>query len=380
MQTSGVVRGRAFVDGRMRDGCRIRWEDGVFTEVSFQPGAESAHGDDTLIVPGFVDLHVHGGYGADFVDGSVEAVRKVAAFHARHGTTSLVATTISVGEDQIASAIRTIEEERLSGTPDCAEIVGIHLEGPFLNRERCGAHASDRLRLPSVHLVSSWLRLARPDRWMMTIAPELDGASTLLGRFHGDVLFSVGHTEASYMQVLDAFDRGARHVTHLFNATKAFHHREPGVIGALAVSRDATAEVIADGVHVHPVALEMATTLLPGRLVLVTDAIRAAGMPDGTSRLGDRTVIVRDGIARTEDGALAGSTLTMARAVQNMVELAGLPLEQVIPMATTLPARVVGARRKGRLSEGYDADLVILSEDFDVMKVVARGHEVTSVS
>lgn len=380
MHASGVVRGRAFVDGRIRDGCRIRWEDGVFTEVSFEPGEESDHGYDTLIVPGFIDLHVHGGFGADFIDGSVEAVRRVTAFHAGHGTTSLVATTISASEDQTAEAIRSIEEERLSGTPGSAEIVGIHLEGPFLNRERCGAHASDRLRLPSVSLVSSWLRLARPDRWMMTIAPELEGAATLLGRFDGDILFSVGHTEASYMQVLDAFDRGARHVTHLFNATKAFHHREPGVIGALAVSRDSTAEVIADGVHVHPVALEMATTLLPGRLILVTDAIRAAGLPDGMSHLGDRAITVRDGIARTEDGALAGSTLTMARAVQNMVELAGLPLERVIPMATSLPARIVGARRKGKISEGYDADLAILSEDFDVIKVVAKGHDVPSGS
>lgn len=376
MQRSGVVRGRAFVDGRVRDGYRIQWEDGVFTDVSFEPGAPSDLGHDTLIVPGFVDLHVHGGNGADFLDGSVEAVRQVAGFHARHGTTAMVATLMSAPPDEVSRAIESIEHERMSGSPECAEIAGIHLEGPFLSRERCGAHAASLLRLPSVALVSSWLRLARPRTWMMTIAPELDGAATLLGRFRGEVSFSIGHSDATYRQALDAFDHGATHVTHLFNAMRAFHHREPGILGALAVSADATAELIADGVHVHPVTLEMATKLLPDRVALVTDAIRAAGLPDGPSRLGSRAIDVRDGVARTEDGALAGSTLTMARAVQNMVELAGLPIEQVLPMATSIPAGIVRARNKGRICEGWDADLAILSDDFDVLKVVARGHEI----
>jgi N-acetylglucosamine-6-phosphate deacetylase len=376
MHDSGVIRGRAFVDGRMRDGCRIRFEDGVISEVSFEPGAEGDFGRDTLILPGFVDLHVHGGDGADFLDGTVDAVRHAASFHARHGTTALVATTLTATVDEISNAIRAIEQERLTETPGCAGVVGIHLEGPFLNRVRCGAHAADEIRLPSVALVASWLRLARPPRWMMTIAPELEGATTLLGRFSDEILFSVGHSEATYTQILDAFDRGARHVTHLFNAMTSFHHREPGMLGALAVSDDATAELIADGVHVHAVALEIATKLLPGRVALVTDAIRATGLPDGTFSLGKRTIVVRNGIARTEDGALAGSTLTMAEAVQNMVELAGLPIEQVIPMATSVPARIVGAHGKGQICEGYDADLVILSDDFEVLKVVARGHEI----
>lgn len=376
MLTSGVVRGRAFVDGRVREGCRIRYEDGVVIEVSYEPGAENEAGRDTLIVPGFVDLHVHGGDGADFLDESADAVTRVATFHARHGTTSLVATTISAEPGLVSHAIRAIERERLTATPGCAEILGIHLEGPFLNPERCGAHATDDLRLPSVALVASWLQLAKPRTWIMTIAPELEGATTLLGRYRDEILFSVGHSDATYTQVLDAFDKGARHVTHLYNAVKPFHHREPGVLGALAVSRDATAELVADGVHVHPVALEIATKLLPGRVALVTDAIRATGLPDGPSRLGSRPIVVRDGIARTEDGALAGSTLTMARAVQNMVELAGVPIEQVIPMATSVPAAIVGAASKGRISEGYDADLVVLSAGFEVLKVIARGHEI----
>jgi N-acetylglucosamine-6-phosphate deacetylase len=375
MQNSGVVRGRAFVDGRVREGCRIRYEDGVVIEVSFEHGAENDLGRDTLIVPGFVDLHVHGGDGADVLDGSVDAVTRVAAFHARHGTTGLVATTISAEPDVVSSAIRAIERERRAATPGCAEILGIHLEGPFLNPARCGAHARDTLRLPSVALLASWMQLAKPRTWIMTIAPELEGAMTLLGRYRDEILFSVGHTDASYTQLLEAFDKGARHVTHLYNAVRPFHHRDPGVLGALAVSRDATAELVADGVHVHPVALEIATKLLPGRVALVTDAIRAAGLPDGPSKLGNRTIIVRDGIARTEDGTLAGSTLTMARAVQNMVELAGLPIDQVIPMATSVPAGIIGAASKGRICEGYDADLVVLSAGFEVLKVIARGHE-----
>ncbi len=376
MHASGVIRGRAFVDGRVREGCRIQFDDGVLTDISYEPSAESDLGRDTLIVPGFVDLHVHGGCGADFLDGTIDAVRQVTAFHARHGTTAMAATTVSAEVEAVSTAISAIEEERLAPTSGCAEIAAIHLEGPFLSRDRCGAHAVEYLRLPSVALVEAWLRLARPPRWMMTIAPELEGANTLLGRFRKEILFSVGHSEATYTQVLGAFDRGAAHVTHLFNAMRSFHHREPGVLGALAVSADATAELIADGAHVHPVSLEIATKLLPGRIALVTDAIRAAGLPDGPSRIGGLAINVQKGVARTEEGMLAGSTLTMARAVQNMVELAGLPIEQVIPMASSIPAKIIGARGKGLICEGYDADLAILSDDFEVLKVLVRGHEV----
>jgi N-acetylglucosamine-6-phosphate deacetylase len=177
--------------------------------------------------------------------------------------------------------------------------------------------------------------------------------------------------------MLDAAGAGVRHATHLLNAMTPFQQREPGVLGALAVTEALTAEVVADGVHLHPVTLQICARLLGERLVLVTDVNRAAGAPDGRYELGGLPIVVEEGVARTDNGALAGSTLTMDRAVRNMVELAGVHLERVVPMATELPARLLGvADRKGRIEEGYEADLVVLSPKLEVMRVLARGHEV----
>jgi N-acetylglucosamine-6-phosphate deacetylase len=213
---------------------------------------------------------------------------------------------------------------------------------------------------------------------MMTIAPEIEGARALIEHFRGRVLFSIGHTGAMFADAVAALEWGASHFTHLFNAMTGMHHREPGVVGAALESVDATAELIADGIHVHPAVLRIACTVMPGRIALVTDAIRAAGMPEGKYKLYDYDVNVAEGSARLANGTLAGSVLTMAAAVQNMVELAGVPIEQVIPMATEIPARILGvADRKGRIENSCDADIVILTERFEVERVIARGEEVT---
>jgi N-acetylglucosamine-6-phosphate deacetylase len=210
----------------------------------------------------------------------------------------------------------------------------------------------------------------------MTIAPELEGALSLVERFRGEVAFCAGHTSAGFAEMLEACERGVAHATHLLNAMTPFQQREPGVLGALAVTEGLTAEIIADGIHLHPVVLQICVRLLGERLALVTDANRAAGAPDGSYALGGRAIVVEAGIART-DGALAGSTLTMDRAVRNMVELAGIHLEQVVPMATAIPAGILGvADRKGKIEEGHDADLVVMSPRLEVRRVLARGVEV----
>ena len=215
-------------------------------------------------------------------------------------------------------------------------------------------------------------------RFIITLAPELEGARALIEHFRDTILFSIGHTSADHSEAVAALEWGASHFTHLFNAMTGMHHREPGVVGAALASADATAELIADGVHVHPVVLRIATTLMPHRIALITDAIRACGMPDGKYKLYDRDINVAEGSARLASGTLAGSVLTMSRALQNMVELAGLPIEKVIPLATDVPARILGiADRKGKLERGYDADVLVLSEKFEVDKVYARGEEVS---
>ena len=259
----------------------------------------------------------------------------------------------------------------------CAELAGIHLEGPYLAPSRCGAHASEQIRPPDAGELDEWLASAAPARWLMTIAPEIAGALALIELFHGRVAFAAGHTNATFAEMLEAHGRGVVHATHLLNAMTPFQQREPGILGALAMTEGMSAEVIADGVHLHPVALQICSRLFGERLALVTDANRAAGAPDGRYELGDRAITVECGVARTEDGSLAGSTLTMDRAVRNMVELAGVHIDRVVPMATEIPARILGvADRKGRIEEGHDADLVVMSSRLEVRRVIARGREV----
>ena len=260
-----------------------------------------------------------------------------------------------------------------------AEICGIHLEGPYINRKHAGAQDPASIRVAEIQEVDSLLAAAPRMKWILTLAPEIEGARALMEHFRGRVLFSIGHTSGDFADAVAGLEWGASHFTHLFNAMTGMHHREPGVVGAALASVDATAELIADGIHVHPAVLRIATALLPHRLALITDAIRACGLADGRYRLYGYEITVADGSARLANGTLAGSMLTMTRAVQNMVELAGLPLETVIPMATEVPARILGVSdRKGKLESGYDADVVVLSPKFEVVRVFARGAEVTA--
>ncbi|HUO83627.1 MAG TPA: N-acetylglucosamine-6-phosphate deacetylase, partial [Thermoanaerobaculia bacterium] len=332
---------------------------------------------DGLLVPAFVDVHVHGGAGHDFMDASEEAVEGVTRFHARNGTGSLLATTLSASGEEITSAIANIGRVKDPPREGCAEIIGIHLEGPYLAPARAGAQKPEALRDPDPAEVEAWLAAAPECRFLMTLAPERPGALALIRQFRDRVTFSIGHTSASFLEAEEAVETGARHFTHLFNAMSPLHHRDPGVVGAALLAQEATAELIADGVHLHPATLRLAAASLGDRAVLVTDAIRAAGAPEGTFRLLDRDVVVRDGAVRLSDGTLAGSVLTMIDAVRNMVKLAGLRLEIVLPLATHVPAGVAGAgERKGSLRIGFDADLLILSPELTIRRCFLRGEEV----
>ena len=350
----------------------------VAVREGVQPHVPAARVDG-VIVPGFVDIHVHGGNGADFMDATDEAVARVASFHALHGTTALAATTLSGSREAIRDAVAAIARVAHVRPNSAAEICGIHLEGPYINVHRAGAQSVASIRPADIHEVDALLAQAPDLRWIMTLAPELDGARGLIEHFRDRVLFSIGHTAADYAEASVALEWGASHFTHLFNAMTGVHHREPGTAGAALVSADATAELIADGIHVHPAVLRMAATAMPRRIALVTDAVRAAGMPEGRYKLYEHEFSVTAGAARLVDGTLAGSVLTMQRAVQNMVELAGLPFEMVIPLATEVPARLLGVSdRKGKIAAGYDADLVVLSPKFDVERVFVRGHELAN--
>lgn len=372
------IHGRAFVDGALRDDILVTIEDQVIVDVEqsthVPASAERVSG---ILVPGFVDLHVHGGDGADFMDAHEDAIARIVGFHASHGTTALAATTLSASRADLHSAVETIA--RMPGS-DGAEIVGIHLEGPFINTTRAGAQDRASIRPADIHEVAALIAQAPRLRWIITVAPEIEGAHALVEHFRDRVLFSIGHTAADYGQAVAALEWGACHFTHLYNAMTPLHHRDPGVVGAALTSVDATVELIADGIHVHPAAMRVAVNALPRRVALITDAMRACGLTDGSYKLYDYEVTVAEGAARLADGTLAGSVLTMDAAVRNMIELAGLPIETVIPLATEVPARIAGvADRKGKIEGRYDADLVLMNERFEVERVWGRGRAVGNV-
>jgi N-acetylglucosamine-6-phosphate deacetylase len=371
------LHGRAFIDGAIHDDVLVTFEDAVIVDVARQAtppiGAELLDG---VMLPGFVDVHVHGGDGGDFTDGHDEAVEQVLAFHARNGTTALAATTLSASRGDLHAAVETIARVA-AARPRGAEIAAIHLEGPFVNPRRAGAQDPASIRPADIHEIAALIAQAPRLGWIVTLAPEVEGARDLIEHFRDRIVFSIGHTAADHATAVAALEWGATHFTHLYNAMTPLGHREPGVVGAALTSAHATAELIADGIHVHPAALRIAVGAMPHRIALVTDAMRACGLPDGTYRLYDYEVTVAEGAARLRDGTLAGSVLTMSGAVKNMVELAGLPFETVVPLATEIPARIAGvADRKGRIESRYDADITVLNDRFEVERVWARGIEV----
>ena len=373
--TDRKIFGRAFVGGELREGTLITIDDGRITDVRdaahAPPDSDVAEG---VIVPGFIDVHVHGGNGADFMDATSDAVSRVTRFHATEGTTALAATTLSASRQHLREAVTTIARTSRGGG---AAVCGIHLEGPYISVARAGAQDAGSIRPAEILELAALLAEGPHLRWMMTVAPEIEGVRVLIEHFRGRILFSIGHTAADYADCVAALRWGASHFTHLFNAMTGLEHRRPGAVGAALTSLDATAELIADGIHVHPAVLRIAALAMPHRIALVTDAVRACGMPDGTYKLYEHEITVADGAARLADGTLAGSVLTMRCAVQNMVELAGLPLELVLPLATEVPARILGlGDRKGKLAPGYDADIVVLTDRFEIAATYLRGERV----
>jgi N-acetylglucosamine-6-phosphate deacetylase len=323
------------------------------------------------LVPGFVDTHVHGGGGASFDGGDPEAGATAVRAHRAHGTTTMVASLVTERPEVLAASVAG-----LADLVDAGLLAGIHLEGPWLSPRYAGAHDPDLLTSPTPEAVDALLEAGRGHVRMVTLAPELEGGLDAVRRLaDAGVLAAIGHTDATYDVACAALEAGAGVGTHLFNAMRGLHHREPGPIAALLEHPDAYVELVSDGVHVHPAALRLAARAKPDRIVLVTDAMAAAAAADGDYRLGTLTVEVRDGVARLAgSGAIAGSTLTMAAAVRYAVLVAGLPLEDVVRAATAAPARLLGLDRVGALESGFRADLVVLDEGLNVQRVLHAGR------
>jgi N-acetylglucosamine-6-phosphate deacetylase len=360
-------------------------EDGVIFEVasrvsrSIPTKARTVDLGDSILAPGLIDIHIHGGGGRDVMEPAPEALPTVEKLLALHGVTSYYPTTVSAPLDNILGALErlagSIESSSHSGDPLRARPLGIHLEGPFLSHARRGVHPPESLMKPSPALFDRFWQASRGHIKLMTIAPELDQAQeTIAEAVKKDVCVSLGHSDAPLGAARAAMAVGARHATHTFNAMRPLDHRDPGILGLVLTNSDLTADIIVDGVHVDPSVVELFIKLKgPDKAVLITDATSATGMPDGRYRLGSFELEVKDGRCLT-GGKLAGSVLTMDQAVRNVMKFAGLELAQALRTATLNPATVVGiSAQRGRLAPGANADFVALNANHEVIRTIIQG-------
>ncbi|MET7859235.1 N-acetylglucosamine-6-phosphate deacetylase [Streptomyces sp. NPDC005318] len=360
LPTGTVENGRVIVDGTRISG-------------SAPENARTVELAGHWVVPGFVDMHNHGGGGASFTSGTVDEVLTGVRTHREHGTTTLVASTVTGEMGFLAQRAGVLSELVEQG-----DLAGIHFEGPFISPCRKGAHSEQLLRHPDPAEVRKLMDAARGTAKMFTLATELPGGleSVRMLAEHG-VIAAIGHTDATYEQTVEAIDAGATVATHLFNAMPPLAHREPGPIAALLEDERITVELINDGTHLHPAALELAYRHAgASRVALITDAMDAAGFGDGRYQLGPLAVDVTDGVARlVEGGSIAGSTLTLDTAFRRSVTLDGIPVEDVVESISANPARLLGLYdRVGSLEPGKDADLVVLDDDFVLKGVMRKGE------
>lgn len=340
--------------------------------------AEGAH-----LIPGMIDVHVHGGHGYDFTQAEEDSILEICTYHAQHGTTALLATTLTEGRDTLANAVRATAvamQRPIQG----ARIWGIHLEGPYLNVERTGAQNPQHLRNPDLEELKQLWELSGRAVRLITIAPEIEGAHEVMEwAREQNITVSVGHSDATHEQMCEAIHHGATHVTHLFNGMRPLHHRDPGVAGTALLRDELSVELICDGIHVHKELIPWVVKQKPQeRVVCVTDCVAAGGMQPGEYVLGGLPVMMVDGQVRLifEDGSagsLAGSSLTMHKSLLNFMQFTGKSLADSLPYFTINPARQAGAAEvKGSIEVGKDADLVLLDAGLGVERTFVEGVEV----
>ncbi|MEW6086527.1 MAG: N-acetylglucosamine-6-phosphate deacetylase [Chloroflexota bacterium] len=362
-------------------------EHGRIASISSAPAeldAPTMNARGFTVIPGLIDIHIHGGDGADTMDATPEAIYTIARFLARHGVTSYLPTTITASAESTRKAIANLRN--LPQPEDGAQHLGIHLEGPYLCHEQRGAQPEAHLRNPDPAEYADWfsddpsMNSGQSLVRLITLAPELDGAEELIRHATANgVEIALGHTAANEATTRAAINLGVKQATHIFSGMPAFHHRLLNVLGVALTDDRLYAQTIVDGVHIHPDVVRMLTRLKsPQRLILISDSIRAAGLGDGEYDLGGEIVRVQNGITRRAyDGGLAGSTLTMDAALRNMMKFANLSLAEALPMATSVPAEAMGwSGHKGVIRVGADADLVFLDDKFNVCLTMVGGRVV----
>ena len=374
-----IVNGKIVLPDRVLEGAALLYDQkilGVATESEVPAEAERIDAQGNYVIPGLLDMHIHGYLGEDASDGSFDGIRIMAEGVAKNGVTSFLPTTMTVSYDELRAAfaqIRRSVEESAKDSWQGAQILGVNAEGPFINPGKKGAQAGENIRPGDAAFLQEYLDIIR----VFTIAPEMPGNLDCIREMAGKTLISMGHTAATYAQAEAAIDAGVGHVTHLFNAQTPLMHRDPGVVGAALTDDRVSAELIADTFHVSAHLYSLVTRMKGDKLVLITDCTRAGGLEDGEYSLGGQPIFVKGIECRLADGTIAGSVLKLNNAVRNLLDYTDLPVWEAVNAASLNPARRIGVDgSKGSLETGKDADIAIVNENFDVLRTIVGGRSV----
>ncbi|MCM3691710.1 N-acetylglucosamine-6-phosphate deacetylase [Neobacillus niacini] len=381
-----LVHGKAVLENEVAESIYIYIEHGKIKELGpldalpfHLKDIESIEiSEEQHVVPGFIDVHIHGAAGADTMDATIEALETMAKALPAEGTTSFLATTITQKHENIENALKNAAHY-LKEHNDCgkSEILGVHLEGPFINTKRAGAQPKEYIIDPDIELFKHWQQLAEGCIKLVTVAPELENGTNFVAYLHeNDVIASIGHSDAIYEEMEMAVKAGAKQVTHLFNGMRGIHHREPGVAGSALLFKELMVELIADRIHVRPEVMKLVINAKGTEgMILITDAMRAKCLKNGVYDLGGQDVSVAEGKALLADGTLAGSILKMNDSIRNILEAAEISLSDAVQMASVNPAKQLKVYdKKGSISAGKDADITILSKEYQVEMTICRGE------
>lgn len=375
-----IENGRIYTEEEIIERGYIIVKDDKITDVGkgdYEGALTTYDAQGQHVLPGFIDIHMHGGYGEDAMDASCDGLKHLAESLLSEGTTSFLVTTMTQSDENITKALENIiEYQKQQNVLKAADIVGIHLEGPFISEHKVGAQNPAYVQRPSIEKVQQFQKTANNQIKVITFAPEVEGAHETLEALHDQIRFSIGHTVATFDETNEAVARGAKHVTHLYNAGTPFKHREPGVFGAAWTNDRLSTELIVDGIHSHPTAIQIAYKQKGNtRFFLITDAMRAKSMPDGEYDLGGQNVIVKGSEARLASGALAGSILKMNEGLKNLIQYTGDSLDNLWRVTSLNQAIALNIEsQKGSLKVGKDADIVIVDDEITVQTTIKAGE------